>query len=100
MDLEVEWTNTALELFASAIQYLRGRNETAAEKVRQDILRYIELLPHFPFIGPKFEKARSELVREIVCRKYRIIYEVDEKAKRIRILSVWHGSRSEPEIPE
>ncbi|MCI0700052.1 MAG: type II toxin-antitoxin system RelE/ParE family toxin [Planctomycetia bacterium] len=100
MDFEVIWTEPALTDFESIVRYLNERNPRAAESVRQDVLNHVELLRRFPFIGPLYERDRTGRAREIVCGSYRIFYRVDETGKRVEILTVWHGSRSEPTLPE
>ena len=100
MDLEVVWTDPALADFESAIRYLAERNPAAAEAVRLSILDHVATLARFPFIGPPYERDPTGWAREIVCGSYRIFYRVDEPARRVEILTVWHSSRSEPTLPE
>ena len=100
MDLEIIWTEPALEAFESAVRYIAERNPTAAEKVRQSILDHVETLSRFPYIGPRYEHDPNGRTREIVCRPYRIFYRVEESVGRVEILTVWHSSRQEPTLPE
>ena len=72
----------------------------AAESLRLSVLDHVELLARFPFIGPPYERDRTGRAREIQCGVYRIFYRVNEAEKRVEILTVWHGSRSEPTLPE
>ena len=100
MDWQVIWTEAALVAFQDALGYLAERNLIAAEALRLSILEHVENLTRFPFIGPKYERDRTGRSREIVCGPYRIFYRLEESSKKIEILTVWHGSRREPDLPE
>ena len=100
MDFEVIWTEPALADFESVVRYVAARNPSAAEGLLVAILEHVELLARFPLIGPVYERDRTGRAREIVCGSYRIFYRVDESAQRVEILTIWHGSRSEPTLPE
>ena len=100
MDFTVVWTDPALADFEAAVRFLLERNPSAAESLRLSVLDHVELLARFPFIGPPYERDRTGRAREIQCGVYRIFYRVNEAEKRVEILTVWHGSRSEPTLPE
>ncbi len=100
MDFQIVWTDPALTDFESAVRYLNERNPTAAESLRLAVLDHIEQLARFPFIGPLYERDQTGRAREIGCGAYRIFYRVIEAEKRVEVLTLWHGSRSEPTLPE
>jgi plasmid stabilization system protein ParE len=99
MDYEIVWTEPAAGDLEAIVRYLARRSEAAAESVRTGILNHVEILSRFPFIGPVYERDRSGRTREIVYRSYRIFYRVEESSHRVEILTVWHGSRAEPQLP-
>ena len=100
MDFTVVWTEPALVDFELVIRCVFERNPTAAEGLRLSILDHTESLAKLPFIGPVYERDRTGRAREIVCGVYRIFYRVNENEKKVEILTVWHGSRTEPTLPE
>jgi toxin ParE1/3/4 len=100
VDFQIVWTDPALTDFESIVRYLNERNPRAAESVRQSILDHVEQLSRFPFIGPLYERDLTGRAREIACGSYRVFYRVDDSNKRVEILTVWHGSRSEPTLPD
>ncbi len=99
MDFEIIWTEPAVADFEECITFVEQHSATAAEALRLEVLGHIEILQKFPKIGPVYRPDRSGKTRQIVCRSYRIFYRVDEAARHVEILTVWHGSRSEPELP-
>ena len=98
MDFEIIWTDRAVADFEAAIQYVASISVFEAEQVRLDLLNSVELLARFPYIGPLYERDRKGRTREIVCHRYRIFYRVTDKAKRVEVLTIWHGTRNEPRL--
>jgi toxin ParE1/3/4 len=100
MDYEVVWSEPAAEQLEEIVRYIANDSVSAAEKIRIEILDHVELLARLPFSGPVYEADRKGRTREILCRKYRIFYRVDEAAHRVDILTVWHGARLDPILPD
>jgi toxin ParE1/3/4 len=99
MDFQVVWTEPAVADLEAITRHIATQSPTAADRVGNSILEHVEILRSFPFIGPVYPSDPRETTREIVCMKYRIFYRVNEEQKQVEILTVWHGSRQEPEIP-
>jgi plasmid stabilization system protein ParE len=99
MDFEVAWTEPAAEQLEHIIRHIAADRPVAAAQVRADILERVESLSGQPFIGAVYEKDRKGRTREILSGKYRIFYRVDEAAKRVEVLAVWHGARRDPKLP-
>jgi toxin ParE1/3/4 len=100
MDFEVTWTEPAVADLEAILAFVARRSRTAAETLRLALLDHVEILGAFPLIGPVYGPDHSGQTREIVCRSYRIFYRVDTAAKRVEILTVWHGARDEPGLPD
>jgi plasmid stabilization system protein ParE len=99
MDFEVAWTEPAVADLEAAVKHVAEQSLEAAEDLRVELLESVEVLARFPFIGPAYERDRTGRSREILCRRYRIFYRVQESQRRVEILTVWHGSRREPRLP-
>jgi toxin ParE1/3/4 len=95
-EYQVVWTEPAVADLEAISAFLEQASPSAAEKIRAEIVEHVEILRSFPLIGPRYPRDRRGLTREIVCRKYRIFYRVVEEAKRVEVLTIWHGSRREP----
>ncbi len=100
MDLQVVWAEPAVADLEAIVRYIAQSSPATAERVRSGILECVEILTRLPHIGPVYERDSTGRTREIVYRPYRIFYRVDETAGRVEILTVWHGSRQEPKLPE
>jgi plasmid stabilization system protein ParE len=98
-EYQVVWAEPALADLQAIISYVARQSQAGAERVRSSILNHVDILGSFPLIGPVYPRDRRGRAREIVCGQYRIFYRVDESAKRVEILTVWHGARREPTLP-
>lgn len=98
MDFKVIWTEPAIENLREITAYISRDNRAAAEKFGADLFQHVEVLQTFPFIGPNFRRGEKGRAREIIFHNYRIFYRVNEAAKLVEILAVWHGARSNPSL--
>ena len=100
MVYEIDWTEPALADLRRISDYLAEHNPTAAEKVVDEILERAELLRTTPRMGAVLGRDNRGSKRQIIVRKYRIIYRINDNARRVEILTVWHGSRQDPVVPD
>ena len=96
MDFEIIWTEPAEEDVRTILEYVEERSATGAITIQQAIMTSVRRLKQFPLSGTIY----AGRAREIVCLSYRIFYRVDEVNKRVEILSVWHGARTDPDLPD
>lgn len=90
--MKVRFTPFALAELDAIFTYINERNPTGAKRVKQRILRVIDLLRDFPKIGSSTDHAG---VRMMVAHPYPylIFYRVAEDAQEVWILDVRHGAR-------
>lgn len=96
MDFKIVWTDRAIEELRDVCCYIAERNSSAAEKVGNDIIRHVDILSSFPFIGPPYPRGATGGVREIRCGRYRIFYRVREPERLVQVLTIWHAARGAP----
>jgi plasmid stabilization system protein ParE len=98
MDFQIVWTERALAELEAVVRQVAADDMAAAAKLRLELLGSVEVLRRFPSIGPVYEKDLTGRAREILCQRYRVFYRVQEASNRVEILTVWHGSRKEPNL--
>ncbi|MGO8764944.1 MAG: type II toxin-antitoxin system RelE/ParE family toxin [Limisphaerales bacterium] len=98
MDFKILWTPEATACLNEIVHFIAQDNPTAAIKMGDKILDRIQSLSDFPELGKIFRGTNRADVREIPAKPYRIIYQVLNREKTVKILSIWHGARQEPEI--
>ncbi len=98
MDFKIIWTEPSIANLKEIVEYIALDNSDAAYKQGKDILNSVKVLGTFPFIGPPYPRRSKGNIREIICGKYRIFYEVFPDRKCVEIHHVWHGARKDPII--
>ena len=72
-----------------------GISPVYAKRVVDRITRRSEQIAEFPLSGRKVPEYKTEDIREIIEKPYRIIYRI--KSNQIDILAVIHGAKLLPE---
>jgi len=98
MDYKVIWDTEAIEELGELVRYIARHNPLAARKTGETILQKAKLLGQFPKIGRRFQEMNREDVREFPVPPYRIIYQINDAERWVRILKVWHGAKQEPQL--
>ncbi|MBK8429521.1 MAG: type II toxin-antitoxin system RelE/ParE family toxin [Alphaproteobacteria bacterium] len=96
---QTNWSEQALEELADINYRLSENSETYADFVVDAILEAVDMLSQIPRMGRVVQETGIESVRELIIKKYRIIYFI-APTNDISIISVRHSSRplSSPEI--
>ena len=89
--VNIRWSIGALEDIESISSYISQDYPEQANEIIRGIIDKIEQLKRFPKLGHKFPDRDDENIREIIFKKYRIIYEIREDI--IEVLVIAHGSR-------
>jgi plasmid stabilization system protein ParE len=95
---EVIWSNAALNDIAGIDNFIALANPDAADRIVGRIVERTALLSAFPKMGRPYVQTRSCLIRSSVVESYRILYTIDEEARKIEITHIWHGSRLDPDF--
>ncbi|GCD51185.1 plasmid stabilization protein [Acetobacter pasteurianus] len=88
--MRVEWSNEALTDRAAIVDYLLPRNPHAAKRILLRLIDATTDLAMFPYMGREGEDDTREWV---VVHPYVLLYEVNETAKIISVLRIWHTSQ-------
>jgi addiction module RelE/StbE family toxin len=86
------WTEKAKGDLYEIHSYISLHNPDAANKVIADLFETAEQIDDNPFIGRIFNNLFDENVREVIHKKYRIIYEVIQE-NNVTILQILHVRR-------
>jgi toxin ParE1/3/4 len=97
MGLKLRYTRAALRDIETIRNYIATENPAAAGRVRLSILKAIQLLTEFPFLGrPGRRKGTRE--KTVAGLPYLIVYRVSED--ELVILRVYHGAQRPPRALE
>ncbi len=92
--LTILWSDEASDDLLNIISYIEERNESAALRLKNDILSTVERLPTMPYM---FKAGRVDGTREAVVHpNYIVIYRVGDFF--VEILSVVHSRKNYPDL--
>lgn len=98
MECKVIWSEAALADLHDLCAYIAQDNPAAALRMGGRLLEQIGLLTSAPLLGPLYDGGTDVSLRILVCRPYRIFYQVNEGQHTVEILHLWHGAREEPKF--
>ncbi len=91
--VQIVWTPRAANDLTEIHSYISQDSRNAAEYVVHSILKRIELLQDFPFMGRIVPEFQDDTIREVFRFSYRIVYKYYETSTTIRLLTIRHGGR-------
>lgn len=98
MDFKVIWTDEAIADLRQLVTFISRDNLPAAIRLGETIIEKSMILASHPRLGRMLRIAPRDSLRELIVSPYRIIYEIDDPGRTIRIRMLRHGARREPNI--
>lgn len=89
--MKIRWTHEALERLIEIEDYISKDSPGRAIQFVEQLIEHAELLSDKPRMGRTVSELASPDMRELLFKKYRIVYRV--KANYIEILTVFEGHR-------
>jgi toxin ParE1/3/4 len=89
--MKIRWSHEALERLIEIEDYISKDSSVRAIQFVDQLIEHAELLSGKPLMGRIVPELANPDIRELVFKKYRIIYRLKEK--RIEILTVFEGHR-------
>jgi len=89
--VKVIWTTEALENLSEIESFIAQDSPSRAEQFVNYLIERAEVLSQNPKMGRVVTEISHPKVREIIAKKYRIVYRLI--AKRIEILTVFEGHK-------
>jgi addiction module RelE/StbE family toxin len=89
--MKIRWSQEALDRLIEIEDYISKDSPVRAVQFVDQLIEHAELLSGEPLMGRIVPELANPDIRELVFKKYRIIYWLKEK--RIEILTVFEGHR-------
>ncbi len=96
MDREVVWSLLATADLESIVEHIFRDSEFYAAAVARELVAAARSLATFSERGRVVAEYDDPAVREIIVRRYRVIYRL--RANRVEVLRIIHGARQLPPI--
>jgi toxin ParE1/3/4 len=89
--MRIKWTNEALIRLFEIEDFISQDSPERAEKFVDQIIEHAETLSDKPLRGRTVPEISNPDIRELIFRKYRIVYRIKEN--NINIMTVFEGHR-------
>lgn len=89
--MKIRWSYEAFDRLIEIEEYISKDSSVRAIQFVDQLIEHAELLSGKPLMGRIVPELANPDIRELVFKKYRIIYRLKEK--RIEILTVFEGHR-------
>jgi toxin ParE1/3/4 len=89
--MNVIWTKEAFENLSEIEEFIANDSQQRAEKFVNYLIERGESNSQNPFIGRMLPEISKPNIRELITKKYRIVYRIKED--KIEILTVFEGHR-------
>jgi len=89
--MKIKWTNEALMRLFEIEDFISQDSPERAEKFVDQIIEHAETLSDKPLRGRTVPEISNPDIRELIFKKYRIVYRV--KGNSLDILTVFEGHR-------
>ena len=94
MDREVVWSLLATADLESIVEHIFRDSEFYAAAVARELVAAARSLATFSERGRMVPEYDDRNVREIIVRRYRLVYRVE--SNRVEVLRIIHGARQMP----
>ena len=92
------WSPAARDDPHNLFVFIARDNPNRAMSFGYELISETDRLQEFPELGRIVPEYRSDNIREMIFRPYRIVYRVDHKRKLCQIARVWHSARGIPQL--
>ena len=89
--IKIEWLPEAHANLEEIVDYLEINSSVNITSFLNDLENTINQLKTFPELGKRV--PRKKKYRQLLYKKYRIVYEFKKKEEKIIIILIIHGSR-------
>ena len=102
MSYRIEWSESAVGRLEVLFDFIAQHSRRAATRAIDRLFDRVEILGSQPRLGVTFPGTVNSDLRHALFGKYRVIYRVDSRTRRVRIVAVQHTreARLKPEDVE
>ncbi|HLF87110.1 MAG TPA: type II toxin-antitoxin system RelE/ParE family toxin [Nitrospiria bacterium] len=88
---KIKWSKNSIDDLKEICKFIAEDSPYYANIIKDRIFEMVEHLESSPEMGRKVPEADDPMVRELIYKNYRIIYQIKERY--LEIITVIHGSR-------
>jgi toxin ParE1/3/4 len=93
MAYKLIWSPAARDDLYDIVVFITRDNPKRAMSFGYELISETDRLQEFPELGRIVPEYRSNDIREIIFRPYRIVYRIHHDRKLCQIARIWHSAR-------
>ena len=98
MAYKLIWSPAARDDLRDVVGFIARDNPDRAMSFGYELISKTDRLQEFPELGRVVPEYRSQRIREIILRPYRIVYRVNHERRQCEIVRLWNSARGIPVI--
>jgi toxin ParE1/3/4 len=98
MAYKLIWSPASSEDLHDIIRFIARDSLTRAQTFGYRLISEIEKLVDFPELGRIVPEHQNVAVRELIVRRFRIVYRVHHASESVEIVRLWHAARGTPDF--
>jgi toxin ParE1/3/4 len=92
MAYKLIWSPVSRDDLRDIVRFISHDSPQRAESFAYRLMAETDMLQEHPEIGRSVPEHRSQTIREIIFKPYRIVYRVHHDQKLVEIARVWHAA--------
>lgn len=98
MAYKVIWSSAARDDLHDIVTFIAHDNGDLAMSFGYELISQADRLLEFPESGRIVPEYKTEEIRELIFRPYRLVYRVNHETKLCEIARIWHSARGIPRL--
>lgn len=98
MDYQVKLSRTAKSDIEDIVRYISIDDPDQALRFGRFLIYHASSLAHFPERGRVVPEFDDDSIRELIVRRYRIVYRLNHDDRLVEIVRFWHVARDIPRL--
>jgi plasmid stabilization system protein ParE len=96
MDYQVKLSRSAQSDIEDIVRYISIDDPDQALRFGTLLIHHAKGLAQFPERGRVVPEFADDSIRELIVRKYRIVYRLNHNEHLIEVIRFWHAARDTP----
>ena len=93
MDYQVKFSRSAESDIEDIVRYISIDDPDQALRFGKLLIHHASGLAQFPERGRVVPEFDDDSIRELIVRRYRIVYRLNHNLRSIEVIRVWHAAR-------
>ena len=98
MDYQVRLSRSAESDIEDIVRYISIDDRSQALRFGRFLMRHARSLAQFPERGRVVPDFDDDSIRELIVRRYRIVYRLNHDDRLVEIIRFWHVARDIPRL--